>query len=123
MENLLLLLTPKNDPLNSICNELDCLILIINQLISSINRDKLFSNMIKDHSIQSSPIVFGIDDQTRRVISSSISYSSTPSTITMKRSKVSTSFFHLEDYDHNSFLSYVYFVKNRLMIMMMFCMN
>jgi len=117
MNNLLknfkyfLLISTKNDLYNQlkymsdIYDELHYLILIINQIIttnksSSINRDNLFSNMIKDFSIQSSPIIFGNEERTRRLISSSISYSSTPlvssrqiDPITIERSKVSTSFF------------------------------
>jgi hypothetical protein len=117
MNNLLenfkyfLLLSTKNDLYNqlkymsNIYDVLHYLILIINQIIttnksSSINRDNLFSNMIKDFSIQSSPIIFGNEERTRRLISSSISYSSTPlvssrqiDPITIERSKVSTSFF------------------------------
>ncbi len=87
-----------------ICDELRYLILAMNELIrtnkSSVNKDNLFSNMVKDLSIQSSPIMFGIGRRTHRLISSSsISYSSTPSfssrqidPITIVTSKVSTSF-------------------------------
>ncbi len=99
------LLSTKNDlhnqlkHISDICDELHYLILIINQIItsnkSSLKRDNLFSNMIKDLSIQSSPIISNIEKRTRRLISSSItpSFSSRQiNPITMRRSKVSTSF-------------------------------
>jgi hypothetical protein len=107
----LLLLSNENDYhsqlkfMSHTCDELHYLISIINQLITtnkfSMNRDNLFSKMIKDRSIQSSPIIFGIGGRTRRLISSSISHSPTSSLssrqihpITMERSKVSTYFSH-----------------------------
>jgi hypothetical protein len=83
--------------MSNIFDELRYLILIMNQILTtnqySIKRDNLFSDMIKDHSIQSSPIILG---QTRRLISHSptSSYSSRQiHPITMERSKVSTSSF------------------------------
>ena len=106
----LLLLSNENDLHNQLqlishlFDELRYLTLVINEIIttnkSSINRDNLFSNMIKDLSIQSSPIMFGIGRAAHRLIPSSISCSSIPSVssrhidpITMARSKVSISCF------------------------------
>ncbi|CAF2416339.1 unnamed protein product [Rotaria sp. Silwood2] len=101
----LLLLSNDNDLYNelkltsNILDELHYLILVTNQIITSnkslVNRDNLFSNMIKGLSIQSSPIMFGADRRTRRLISSSISCSSIPSVssrqidpITIVKSKI-----------------------------------
>jgi hypothetical protein len=77
----------ENNVQNSFCyifDELYYLINGINQLITSINRD---------NSIQSSPIICGIDDRVRRMISSTPSFFSRQiDPITGKRSKVSTLF-------------------------------
>jgi len=83
--------------MNNICDELRYLIYVINQIItsnkSSMNRDNLFSNMIKDLSIQSSPIILGNEERTCRLISSTPSFSSRQiDPITIDRSKVSTLF-------------------------------
>ncbi|CAF0899156.1 unnamed protein product [Rotaria sordida] len=102
---LLLLSSNDNDLYNelklasNILDELHHLILVINQIITSnkslVNRDNLFSNMIKGFSIQSSPIMFGAERRTHRSISSSISCSSIPTVssrqidpITKVRSKI-----------------------------------
>ncbi|CAF3425053.1 unnamed protein product [Rotaria sp. Silwood1] len=85
----LLLLSNDNNLYNelkstsNVLDELHYLILVTNQIItsnkSSVNRDNLFSNMIKGLSIQSSPIMLEEDRRTHRLISSSISCSSIPS--------------------------------------------
>lgn len=69
--------------MSHLLDELHYFILLINQSItsnkSSINRDNIFSNMIKDLAVQSSPIMFGTGRGRHRLISSSISCSSIPS--------------------------------------------
>lgn len=99
----LFLLSTKNDLHNQLKNmsnlfdELHYLIDIINQIItsnkSSMNRDNLFSNMIKDLSIPSSPIIFSNKERTCRLISSTpLAFSRQSHPITIDRSKVSISF-------------------------------
>lgn len=119
MNNLLenfrysLLLSTKNDLHNQlksmsyIFDELHYLIYTINQMISSnkssIKGDNLFSNMIKDLSIPSSPIIFGNKERTRRLISSTpLVFSGQIDPITIDRSKVSISFsfFFFLSYDN-----------------------
>ncbi len=106
MENLKYLFeNNSHNSLRYIYDELHDLILVIHQLIISI---------------QSSPIICNIDNRTCRMISSTPSRQIDP--ITMKRSKV---FQYRSDDDQLFFIyfSYVYFVKNRLMIMKIPCMN
>jgi len=114
--------------MNNICDELRYLIYVINQIVtsnkSSMNRDNLFSNMIKDLSIQSSPIILGNEERTRQLISSTPSFSSRQiDPITMDRSKVSTLFLMITNFFKIISFRYVYFVKNLLMIVMMLCIN
>jgi hypothetical protein len=113
--------------MNHRCIELRYLIYVINQIItsnkSSMNKGNLFSNMIKDLSIPSSPIIFGNEERTNCLISSTPLLCSRQihSPITINRSKVSTiiiNFFKIISF------RYVYFVKNLLMmIVMMLCIN
>lgn len=84
----LLLSSNQNDLYNQLklmSHTLDTLhysILLINQILtsnkSSINRDNLFSNMVNDLSTQFSPIIFGMERQKNRLISSSTSCSLIP---------------------------------------------
>ncbi|CAF1517197.1 unnamed protein product [Adineta steineri] len=90
---------------NHLCNELQHLILIMNQIITSSNKSSINKDNMMDEefTIQSSPIMFDVGRQMHRLISSSsISHSSTPTfsssprqidPITIVRSKVSTSYF------------------------------
>ncbi len=110
--------------MNHICDELRYLIYIINQIITSMNRDNLFSNMIKDLSIQSSPIILGNEERTNRLISSTPSFSSRQiDPITIDRSKVSTSFSMIINFFKIISFRYVYFVRNLLMTVMKLCIN
>ncbi|CAF2132156.1 unnamed protein product [Rotaria magnacalcarata] len=75
-------------------DELHYSILFINQMLtlnkSSMNRDNLFSNMIKELSFESSPIIFGKEKRIDRLISSSISYSSIPSVCSRQTDSIVT---------------------------------